>query len=96
MKLFIIIVDSDHREDVQALLDQCGLPGYTEIPTVLGKGETGRKLGNRAFPGSSTLFFAAVDDDCAARLPGELRRLRDERGREEGLKVYAMETEELL
>lgn len=96
MKLYMIIVDGDHAADVQGLLDSCGLAGYSEIPTVLGKGATGRKLGTRAFPGSSTLFMAAVDAECASRLTEELGRLRDARGREGGLKVYAMDTVEVL
>ncbi|HEX9730101.1 MAG TPA: hypothetical protein VGA37_16515 [Gemmatimonadales bacterium] len=96
MKLFLIIVDGDHAADVQRLLDECERTGYSEIPTVLGKGATGRKLGTRAFPGSSTLYFAAVDSDCAARLPEALRRLRDQGGRDEGLKVYALDTTEVV
>ena len=96
MKLLIIIVDTDHSSEVRRLLDECGLPGYTEIPSVLGKGETGRKFGNRVFPGSSTLFLAAVEHECATRLPEELRKHRDAKGREEGLKVYSLDTTEVL
>ena len=96
MKLFMILVDEDRLSDVQQLLDRCELPGYSQIPTVLGKGETGRKLGTRAFPGSSTLFLAAVDLECATRLSQELRALRGVHGREEGLKVYQLDTTEVL
>ncbi len=96
MKLLLIVVNSDHAADVGALLERYGVPGYSEIPTILGKGATGRKLGTRAFPGTSTLFFAAVAPEHCTSLVDELRALRDERGPEEGLKVYSLDTKELL
>jgi hypothetical protein len=96
MKLLLIVVNSDHAADVGALLEHHGVPGYSEIPTILGKGATGRKLGTRAFPGTSTLFFAAVAPEHCDALVRELRALRDARGPEEGLKVYSLDTKELL
>jgi hypothetical protein len=94
--LMIIFVDAEHASDIEQLLEDCEVPGYTEIPTVLGKGATGRKLGTRAFPGSSTVYLVAVDDTCREPLAQRLRALRDERGPAEGLKVFAVDSEEVL
>ena len=94
--LMIIFVDTSHAVDIERLLEDCEVPGYSEIPTVLGKGATGRKLGTRAFPGSSTVYLVAVDDTCREPLAERLRALRDERGPAEGLKVFALNTEEVL
>ncbi|MEZ4416507.1 MAG: hypothetical protein R3E10_12240 [Gemmatimonadota bacterium] len=96
MKMLLIFVDADHAEDVGTLLDGSGVAGWSEIPTVLGRGSTGRKLGTRAFPGSSTLFFAAVAAADAERVIGDLRRLAADRGPEEGIRVYALDTQEVL
>lgn len=96
MKLVMIFVDSHHAADVEALLEEAGLPGYSEFPTVLGKGQSGRKLGTRAFPGSSTLYLAAVQAERAEALVSELGQLRNARGPEEGLKVYAIDATEML
>ena len=96
MKLFMILVDGDHARDVERLLESCDVPGYSQIPTVLGKGRTGRKLGTREFPGSSTMYMVAAPAECAGRLTTELSALRDAAGREEGLKAYALDTTELL
>ena len=96
MKLVILFVDADHAADVERLFEACDVPGYSEIPNIFGRGETGRKLGTRAFPGSSTLYLVAVDASCEAPLANELRALRDARGPNEGLKAFALETEELL
>jgi len=96
MKMVMMIVDADHDEDIERLFEECDVPGYSEIPNVLGKGTTGRKLGSRAFPGSSTLYFAALEDHCIERLKEELTALRDARGPKEGLKAFVLDTEELL
>ena len=96
MKLLLIFVDSHHAADVERLLDEHGAPGYSAFPNVLGKGATGRKLGNRAFPGSSTLYFVALPDGNCAGLCAAIRELRDQKGPEEGLKAYTMETMEVV
>ena len=96
MKLLLIFVDADHAADVERLLEASDVPGYTEVPNALGKGRTGRKLGTRAFPGSSTLYFVGLPDGECHGLCDELRRLRDAKGREEGLKAYAIDTMEVL
>jgi hypothetical protein len=95
-RMMIIFVDSSHADDVRGILEACDPLGYSELVGVLGKGVTGKKLGSRAFPGSSTIFMAAMSDDCAADLARRLERLRDERGAEEGLKLFSMLTQELL
>ncbi|HSH74252.1 MAG TPA: hypothetical protein VLA09_00995 [Longimicrobiales bacterium] len=95
-RMMVIFVDSSHADDVTAILEDCDLTGYSELPGVLGKGLTGRKLGSRAFPGSSTCFLAAMSAECATRLTERLEALSDARGVREGLKLYSLEVEELI
>ena len=94
--MLMIFVDADHAADVEELLDAHQVPGYSEIPAVRGKGQSGRKLGSRAFPGSSTLYLVGVDDACRDPLIKDLERLQRTGGRHEGLKVYATHAEELI
>ncbi len=96
MKLVMIIADTAYAEQVELLLEDCGAPGFSEIPNVLGKGTTGKKFGSRAFPGSSTMYLAALDEHCMAPLQEKLKILRDTHGPDGGLKAYNMSTEELL
>jgi hypothetical protein len=96
MKLLLIFVDADHAADVQRLLDAHAVAGYSEFPNVLGKGTTGIKRGNRAFPGSSTLYVVALPEgDCKGLCDG-LHALRGTQGPEEGLKAYILDTTEVL
>jgi hypothetical protein len=96
MKLVMILVDADRAPDVERVLEVRGLPGYTEIPQVLGKGHTGRKLGTRAFPGATTLYFTVIPAGDVGGLAGELRHLRTARGPAEGLRAFTLDSEELL
>jgi len=96
MKLLLILVDGDHADDVARVLDESNMPGYTEFPNVLGKGRTGRKLGNRAFPGSSTMYFVVLPEGDCAGLCDRLHALQATKGPEEGLKAYILDTTEVL
>jgi hypothetical protein len=96
MKLLLIFVDADHAEDVERLLDAGAVAGYSVFPNVLGKGKTGRKRGNRAFPGTSSLYLVALPDGECHGLCDDLKALQTERGPEEGLKAYIMDTMEVL
>lgn len=96
MKVLLIFVDSDHAEDVARLLEKSDVPGYSEFPHVRGKGESGRKMGTRAFPGSSTLYFVALPDGTCKGLCDDLKALQFEKGPEVGLKAYMLDTMEVL
>ncbi|MEJ2237734.1 MAG: hypothetical protein P8X82_05515 [Gemmatimonadales bacterium] len=96
MRLVMIIIDSEYATEVEQMLEGCGAPGYSEIPNVLGKGASGKKFGSRAFPGSSTMYLAALEQHCMEPLRENLTALRDTHGPEGGLKAYTMNTEELL
>jgi nitrogen regulatory protein PII len=96
MKMVLMIVDAGHADDIKQMLQDCDVPGYSEFPEVLGKGSTGKKFGSRAFPGSSTLFMVALDEDCVNQLQDKLAQLRELRGSSEGLKAFSFEVEEMI
>jgi hypothetical protein len=96
MKLLMIVVDAEHAADVERLLEVSDVPGYTEIPNALGKGRSGRKLGTRAFPGSTAVYFIALAEGECLGLCNELRSLRESKGPDEGLKAYVFDTMEVL
>jgi hypothetical protein len=68
MKLLMIIVESECREELEVLLRRKGIGGYTEIPGTHGVGQTGVRMGSRAHPETSSIFFTVVEDDQAAGL----------------------------
>ena len=68
MKLLMIIVESHCREELEVLLQRKGISGYTEIPNAHGVGATGVRMGSRAHPTTSSIFFTVVEDDQVVEL----------------------------
>lgn len=62
MQMLMMIVESAHRDLVEAALTEHQVVGYTEIPTVYGSGATGPRLGSRAFPETSSIVFTVVEE----------------------------------
>lgn len=61
MKLLMIIVDTECREEVEVLFRHNGVTGYSEIPNAHGIGHTGIRMGSRAHPKTSSIFFTVVE-----------------------------------
>ncbi|RLE20582.1 MAG: hypothetical protein DRJ65_17905 [Acidobacteria bacterium] len=68
MKLLMIVIDSECREELEVLFKRVGVSGYTEIPEVHGVGETGIRMGSGAFPATSSLFFTVVEAEKVQEL----------------------------
>jgi hypothetical protein len=96
MKLLMILVDSENQEEVERLLEEHEVPGFTELPNVLGKGVSGKKFGSRAFPGSNTLYFTAVDGNICQTLCGELKALDERSGPDGGLSAFMLEADKVV
>ncbi len=71
MKLVMMIVESSHKEELEVLINRNDIVGYTEIPEVLGAGESGFRMGSAAFPKTSSIIFTIV-------AAGKLRALVDD------------------
>ncbi|RLE22770.1 MAG: hypothetical protein DRJ65_13200 [Acidobacteria bacterium] len=63
MKMLLIIVDRSCRDQLEVLLKENGVSGFTEIPEVLGMGRSGMRLGSGAYPKTSAMVFTVVEDE---------------------------------
>jgi hypothetical protein len=63
MQMLMIVVESSHKEKLEAALNEREVAGYTEIPTVHGTGDSGMRLGSRAFPETSSIFFTVCEKE---------------------------------
>jgi hypothetical protein len=70
MQMLMIIVESTHKEKLEAALSEHHVLGYTEIPTVYGAGKSGMRLGSRAFPETSSIILTVVEKDKLDALLG--------------------------
>ena len=96
MKLLVVVVDRERVGDITALLDGRGVTGYSLLPTVLGRGETGAHLGSRAFPGENAMVLALVVPSEAAGLTEGLRELKTSFLSGQGLMAFALDAVPLV
>ena len=68
MKLLMIIVDTNCREELAALLHRADIVAYSEIPNARGVGESGVRMGSAAHPRTSSIFFTVIDEGRVAEL----------------------------
>ena len=92
--MVMIVVDSAKREELEVVLGQAGVVGYTEIPQAAGRGATGPRLGSRAFPRTSAVVFSVLSAEALAGLEGSIRAFCESCG--ERLKMVAWDVEEVL
>ena len=96
MRLLVVVVDRDRVGEVTALLDGVGVTGYSLLPTVLGRGETGAHLGSRAFPGENAMVLALVPPAQATSLTGGLREIKHNFLSGQGLMAFALDAVPLV
>lgn len=85
MKLLLLVVPRELRDDAEAALAEAAGAGFTEIPGVFGEGSTGPRFGSRQAPGVSDLVFAALPEP---KLPAA-RKALSAVGASRGLTVRA-------
>ena len=68
MKMVMIIIDDEKREELEVFLNRSGVVAYTEISRASGMGTSGPRLGSRAFPRSSAVVFSVLDQEALERL----------------------------
>jgi hypothetical protein len=93
MKLLMIIVDSECREELEVLLGRRNI-GYTEIPDAHGVGTTGVRMGSRAFPKTSSIIFSVLPDDEVETLRDEIVGYCEACGRK--MKIFVWTAEEIF
>jgi hypothetical protein len=91
MKMLMLIVANERKEELEILLRQSGVPGYTEIPGATGVGLTGPKLGSAAFPKTSAVLFTMVDDETLARVKKTIHEYCEECGERLKMAVWSLE-----
>jgi hypothetical protein len=96
MKMLMLLVPSDCLEDVQELMDRHEIHAYTEVPYLPGSGKGGRKLGTRAFPGTSSMLLAVLPSEEAARLTAALREYAERAKCCNEMRMFGMEAEMLI
>jgi hypothetical protein len=94
MKLLMLIVDEERKEELEVFLHRAGVTGYTELPGALGVGSTGQRLGSRAYPKTSAVIFTIVEGDVVESLVRQVREYCADCG--ERLKAIVWNVEQVI
>jgi uncharacterized protein YaaQ len=73
MKMLMAIIDSSKKEELESVLKREGITGFTEIPNANGFGSTGMKMGSAAFPGSSAVIYALLEEEILERVASTIK-----------------------
>ena len=96
MRMMMVLSPSDCLEDVQKVLDEHDIDAYTEIPNVLGTGESGRKMGTRAFPGTTSMILAIVSKEEGDRLVAAVRNYAEDCQCCHEVRIFALPAERVF
>ena len=94
MKMLMIVVDSEKKEELEVVLKNAGVPGWTELGDASGMGTTGPRLGSAAFPRTSAVVFTLLPPEAVSRLAADVKAYCADCG--ERLKMVAWDVEEVL
>jgi hypothetical protein len=101
MKMLFVIFRQSLEEDVQRLLRDLGLKGFTEAPKLLGIGEAGQVANTLQQPGFNSLVFSALEDQEADMTIAALTKFRDhlsisQNGAAIPLRVFVLPCQQVL
>lgn len=96
MKMLMIICPESRQEEVRALVGEHAIHAYSEIPGVLGEGETGKHLGTRTWPGRSSLIFTVLPKAKERDMVNALQAFKSKLYEGEGIRVFALPVESLM
>jgi len=96
MKMYMIVYDVDHDEDVMETLSHCGDVGYTKWIRVLGKGQhSDPKLDDAVWPGFNCVVMMGVEEETEKMVFDALKSLH-EGMKGKALKVFCWPLEKVL
>ena len=97
MKMVWIMHDVVLTDEMQDLLDELGIVGFSRWNRMVGRGpKSGARMDNHVWPGANSGTCVVVEDGMAARLMGRLQLLRDEVGGMTGVWAFTTPVLETL
>jgi hypothetical protein len=100
LSLYLILFPAEVEEEVLQTMEAAGVPGYTEFPRMVGRGEHHRHFNNPIWPGSVGAVFSVIPTERASALLEPLVTLSDSlRERTHGLQglhIFALPCEQII
>ena len=65
LEMYLILYPKELEDEIIQTLESTGVPGYTEMPKMLGRGRHVRHFDNQIWPGATGCVFTVVTPDEA-------------------------------
>ncbi|MCG3204927.1 MAG: hypothetical protein KCHDKBKB_01644 [Elusimicrobia bacterium] len=98
-QLLLLVFRSGFSKEILEILDALKLPGYTEAPTVFGRGTDEPVFESHAWPGHNSLVLSALSKEDVARVVAALTDFtnkREKEGEHVPLRVYSIPCTQLV
>jgi len=96
MKMLLIVCPESRKQNVRELVEKHDVHAYSEIGRVTGEGLTGKKFGDKVWPGESVILFTVIPDAKRDELLAALRQCEESLYPEEGMAAFVLPVEEVL
>ncbi len=90
-----MVVEKAREAELLELLQREGVGGFSVIPSVFGRGESGAHFGTRVFPGENSMIIALVFRQALDALGPILRTFAAGLRTEEAFKATALDAVEI-
>jgi hypothetical protein len=98
--MYMILFAELAEEAVLAILDDVGVPGFTELSKVIGRGPRGHHFDTHVWPGSSRMVYCVVNPEQSETLWRALSAysasLEQTSNGQQGLHVFTWDCEQRL
>ena len=93
MKMLFVVYEAGIDEDLQTVLEQTGVPGYTKMVGAVGTGHKGHRFGTQVWPGTNTLLWIALPDEQVEQVLQRLRDLKASYVKPPALRIFVLPVE---
>jgi hypothetical protein len=73
MEMLVVFAKAELREEIELLLTQQGVLGFTEISDAHGSGTSGIRMGSAVHPQTSVVLMSVVDTELRTKIADTLR-----------------------
>jgi hypothetical protein len=65
LEMYLILYPKELEDEIISTLEATGVPGYTEMPKMVGRGRHVRHFDNPVWPGATGCVFTVVEPEVA-------------------------------
>jgi hypothetical protein len=77
-ELYLIVYPKEMEDEIVVVLEDVGVPGYTQFPKMIGRGRKAKHFDNSIWPGSTGCIFTVISPELGPALARSFEHLNQE------------------